>query len=33
MELKKMLERAKELEQLAKEIETQINDLIHDLKT
>lgn len=28
-----MLERVKELERLAKEIETQINDLMNDLKT
>ena len=29
MELKKMLERAKELEQLAKEIERQINEVLN----
>ena len=33
MNLEKMLERAKELERLAKEIETQINDLMNGLKT
>ena len=33
MELKKMLERVKELEKLAEKIKTQINGLIHDLKT